>query len=284
MIDWTELATFLIIAANIYISYRGFKNRAFYERYLFDVGRIVAYREADRIVTSGFLHANWGHLLFNMIALYSFSVGVQLTFGTVRYLGIYFGSLIIGSLLALYIHRDHGSYRAVGASGAVSGIIFASIVAFPHGRIVFLFLPVEIPSWLFGIGFVLISIFGIGARVGRIGHEAHLGGAMAGVALAVAFRPELLTLHPLVIIGIVVPMAAFLYLTVKNPGLLRFRESIARRRAGMLERQSAERRRMVQEELDRLLDKVNEHGIRGLSHLERRRLRDLAEEKKRMGW
>jgi membrane associated rhomboid family serine protease len=284
MIDWIELSTFLIIAANCIISYRGFRNRDFYERYLFDVERIVSYREPVRIVSSGFLHANWPHLLFNMFALYSFSTGVQIVFGTAGYLLIYFGSLILGSLLALYIHRERGSYRAVGASGAVSGIIFASIVAFPHGSIIFLFLPVEIPSWLFGIGFVLISIFGIGARAGRIGHEAHLGGAMTGVALAVVLRPELLTSHPLVIIGIVLPMAVFLYIIVKNPDLLRFRENVARHRAEMRGRRSTERRRWVQEELDRLLDKVNEDGIQGLTDRERRRLHDLAEEKKRMRW
>ena len=215
MLESTEIVSIGIIIVTVYVSYRGFSNRVFFERYIFNVERIIVFRELVRIVSSAFLHANWPHLIFNMFALYAFSAGVQRMFGTGSYLLIYFGSLVAGNLLALYIHRGHGAYRAVGASGAVSGVVFASIVAFPHSSIIFLFFPVEIPAWLFGIGFVLVSMFGIGARVGNIGHEAHLGGAIAGVILALMLRPKLVSMHPFVIAGIVVPMAVFLYIIAR---------------------------------------------------------------------
>lgn len=298
MLEPTEIVSIGIIIVTAYVSYRGFSDRAFFERYIFHVERIIAYREPVRVLSSAFLHANWPHLIFNMFALYTFGAGVQRMFGIGSYLLIYFGSLVAGNLFALYIHRGHGAYRAVGASGAVSGIVFASIVAFPNSSIMFLFLPFEIPAWLFGIGFVLVSIFGIGARVGNIGHEAHLGGAIAGVVLALMLRPELVTEHPFVVVGIVVPMAVFLYIIVRNPAMLRIGERVERTRATMRQRaedmhQRAEdmqrratavRRRRLQEEMDRLLDKVNERGIEGLSSGERRRLQEIAEEKKRMKW
>lgn len=320
MFEPTEIVSIVIIIVTGYVSYRGFSDRAFFERYIFHVERIIAYREPVRIVSSAFLHANWPHLIFNMFALYTFSVGVQRIFGIGSYLLIYFGSLAAGSLLALYIHRGHGAYRALGASGAVSGVVFASIVAYPHSSIIFLFFPVEIPAWLFGIGFVLVSIFGIGARVGNIGHEAHLGGAIAGVVLALVLRPELFTVHPFVAVGIVAPMAVLLYIIARNPAMLRLGEWIAQKQASMrgraadahrsaadahrsaadvhrsaadvhrrtedAHRRQAEytRRRRLQEEMDRLLDKVKEDGIEGLSSRERERLREIAEEKRRMKW
>lgn len=282
MVESAEIISVLLIIVTVYFSYRGFTNQVFFERHIFHVERIVTYREAGRIVSCGFLHANWVHLFFNMFALYSFSIGVIQVFGITGFLLIYFGSLVAGNLLALYIHRAHGAYRAVGASGAVSGVVFASIVAFPHGTIIFLFLPVEIPSWIFGIGFVLVSIFGIGARVGNIGHEAHLGGAILGVIFALMIRPAILTMHTAIVAAIVAPMAVFLYIVVKRPGLLRLRDTVAQRRDTMREKVADRRRESLQEEMDRLLDKVNERGIQALSKGERKRLEEIADEKKRM--
>jgi membrane associated rhomboid family serine protease len=282
MVESAEIVSVLIIIATVYFSYRGFTNRAFFERHIFHVERIVANREAGRIVSCGFLHANWAHLFFNMFALYSFSIGVIQVFGITGFILVYFGSLVAGNLLALYIHRAHGAYRAVGASGAVSGVVFASIVAFPHGTIIFLFLPVEIPSWIFGIGFVLVSIFGIGARVGNIGHEAHLGGAISGVILALMIRPAILTMYPAIVAAIVAPMAVFLYIVAKRPGLLRLRGTVEQKRDAVRGRVADRRRERLQEEMDRLLDKVNERGIQALSEGERKRLQEIADEKKRM--
>ena len=195
----------------------------FFEQYLFSTGRILQNGEYIRLLTSGFLHANIGHLAFNMIALYSFSLGVGTRFGFIPYLIIYFGSLIAGNLLALYIHRNHPGYRAVGASGAVSGVIYSSVIIFPNGGISFLLFPVSIPSWLFGILFILISVYGIRARLGHIGHEAHLGGAIAGILISVALRPRLLAAHPLLISALLLLTAGFLIILVKRPDILRIR-------------------------------------------------------------
>ena len=219
-----ETFTIFLIIATVIFSLKGFSNRAFFEQYLFNTGKILQGGEYIRLLTSGFLHANIGHLMFNMIALYSFSLGVGTRFGFIAYLTIYFGSLIAGNLLALYIHRKHPDYRAIGASGAVSGVIYSSIIIFPNGGISFLLFPVSIPSWLFGILFILVSVYGIRARLGHIGHEAHLGGAIAGIIISVALKPRLLNAHPLLISVLLLLTAGFLVILVKRPNILRIRE------------------------------------------------------------
>jgi membrane associated rhomboid family serine protease len=276
------IVSVIIIAATVLASLKGFSNPVFFERRIFHVESILVHRETDRIITSGFLHANWPHLLLNMFALYSFGEAAGEAFGLIGYILIYFGSLVAGSLLALYIRRDDGQYRAVGASGAVSGVIFSSIVGFPASSVTFLFFPAVIPAWLFGVGFVLISILGIRSRAGNIGHDAHLGGAIAGVCIGLMLRPELLAAHPLVVASIVLPAALFLLVTVKRPALLGLRDSIERRRGVSAGEREEGRRRRLEEEMDRLLDRVNERGIGGLSGRERERLRRIVEEKKRM--
>lgn len=269
-------AVVLIIANGIF-TFRGFSNRFFLERHIFHVRKIIEDGQYTRLVTSGFLHANIPHFAFNMFALYSFSQGVGMVMGIVDFVILYFGSLIAGNLLALYVHRDHPDYRALGASGAVSGVVFASILMFPDGMIGFLFLPVGIPSWLFGILFILISIYGIRSQAGMIGHEAHLGGAIAGMLISTALVPQLLRLRPLLLAGLIAPTAVYLYLLVKHPGLVRAGRGRWAGAGTRVRPLSAATRRSMREELDTLLDKVNREGIDGLSRRERARLHDLSQ-------
>lgn len=211
-----EAFVVVLIIANGIFTFKGFGDRFFRDRHLFHVRRIFQHGEYARMITSGFLHANTAHFALNMFALYSFSRGVGMVLGIVDFVVIYFGSLFAGNLLALYVHRHHPEYRALGASGAVSGVVFASILMFPHGSIMFLLFPVAIPSWLFGIAFVLISIHGIRSQAGIIGHEAHLGGAMAGVLISAALAPRLVLMRPLLVLALVGPAAVYLYLLIRR--------------------------------------------------------------------
>src|SRR5215210_3586860 len=111
-----------IIIANFYFSYKGFSSHRFYNAYSFNVEKVLVYKEYKRLVTSGFLHVSWTHLIFNMVSLYLFSWGVVNYIGNLQYLIIYLVSLVGGNLLSLWIHKNHGDYSSVGASGAVSGI------------------------------------------------------------------------------------------------------------------------------------------------------------------
>ncbi len=215
-----EAFTVMLIIANVLFSWKGFGDRRFFERHMFDVGEITGRGDIIRIFSSGFLHANVAHLLFNMMALYSFSVGVGTVFGFRSYLAVYFGSLVGGNMLALYIQRNNPEYRAVGASGAVCGVIYSSILIFPDSAISILFLPIAIPSWLFGILFIFVSVYGIRTGIGNIGHEAHLGGAISGILISIMLQPWLLRERPILALALLLPIGTFMYLLATRPGLL----------------------------------------------------------------
>src|SRR5919106_1088002 len=121
----------LIIIVTAFISYRGLNSHRFLERYTFEVEKVLLYKDYKRLVTSGFVHLSWLHLILNMVTLLLFSSAIENYLGAVKFLLIYFGSLVGGNLLALFIHRNHADYSSVGASGAVNGVIFATIALFP---------------------------------------------------------------------------------------------------------------------------------------------------------
>lgn len=210
-------ATYFLLLANILFSISGFQNHQVFNQYKFDIYSITKFKDYKRLITSGFLHADWMHLIFNMYVLYSFGKGIEANFGTVGFITIYVASLIFGSLLSLFFHRNNTSYTAVGASGAVSGILFAFIaIAGPEDRIYMFLLPFPIYPWVFGIIYLLISMYGIKTQRDNIGHEAHFGGAIAGMLVAIAFIPEILEYNLLKVGLILVPAFIFLYHTYQK--------------------------------------------------------------------
>ncbi|MCD8528809.1 MAG: rhomboid family intramembrane serine protease [Chitinophagales bacterium] len=183
-----EILVYIIIAANVLFSWQGFDNHGFFEKYKFRVGSIIQNKEYYRLITSGFLHADMTHLIVNMITFYSFGLALQSLFNLIQFLIIYFGSLILGNLLALFINKNNYNYSAIGASGAVSGVVFACILFAPFQNVyLFFFLPIKF--WIFGVLYLLYTVYGMNKQNDNIGHEAHLGGALAGLALAIAFKP-----------------------------------------------------------------------------------------------
>ena len=211
----------LIIIVNFIFSYKGFNDWQFFNQYKFNIGEILFGKDYKRLLTSGFLHVDWTHLLFNMFSFYSFGAILEQQLGGISFLLLYFVSLLAGNVFAIIIHKNNQHYSAVGASGAVSGIIFAAIALFPEIRIGLLFLPIGIPSWLFGLLYVGYSIYGIKANNDNIGHEAHLGGAFAGMLVAILLYPHALFENYIPILLTIVPSAVFLFIALKRPNLLR---------------------------------------------------------------
>lgn len=187
-----------LILVNVLMSVKGFGDGAFFDRYKFQVQRILG-GEKLRMISSGFLHVDWMHLGFNMYALYLFGKVVDASFGTVSFLLIYFTSLLAGSMYSLYQHKSEPYYSAVGASGAVSGIIFSSIMLYPHMELIMLPIPIPLPGYVFGIGYLLYSIYGMKNQVGNIGHSAHLGGAIGGYVITLLLRPSVVSNNTLMI-------------------------------------------------------------------------------------
>jgi len=272
------IGTALAILTGI-ITYKGLRDQGYREAYIFDIDKILIDKEYKRLLSSGFLHANWLHYGFNMAALLSFSFSLELTFGIGKFLILYFASMIGGNLLALYIHRNHGDYRALGASGASSGVILAWVVLFPNSEIGFLFLPFHIKSWIFGLLFLLVSVLGIKSQSDNIGHEAHLGGAIIGILLTPFFAPSFLEINWLLIAALLIPVTAFLILVVRNPAVLMINKYWGEN-VEMLRNwkpKQPDSRLSEEEELDALLDKINKKGINNLSKKERDRLKELTD-------
>lgn len=227
------LITIIIIAVNVIFSLKGFNDHAFFNRYKFQTGAILNGKQYDRILTSGFLHVDYTHLIFNMLTLYFFAnvviqffaspasyvYGVQgmpnMPVGYIMLGVVFLVSVIAGNLLALFFQRDNPYYSAVGASGGVSGILFASIAAFPHLEL-HLFFALPLKGWIFGILYLGYSVYGMQKQLGNIGHEAHLGGAIVGLVTPVIFYPEIFTVNKFYILGMLVPIAVLFVLAIRS--------------------------------------------------------------------
>lgn len=194
-------AVFLIILVNVLFSMKGFNDYSFLDKYKFQVSKILS-GEKIRTITSGFLHADWAHLGFNMYALYLFGGIVSYKLGTPYFLIIYFGSLY-----SLKYHKDEPYYSAVGASGAVSGILFSGIILYPNKLYNFIFFPfIDIPGYVLGVGYLLYSIYGMKKQLGNIGHSAHLGGAIGGFVLTLLMQPSIFSSNKILVISLAIPI------------------------------------------------------------------------------
>lgn len=197
---------FVIIAINALVSFKGFSDRLFIERYKFQVGPVLQ-GDYIRMLSSGFLHVDQTHLIFNMFSLFIFAPVVVVQVGVLKFLAIYFGSLLAGNTLALSFHKREPYYSAVGASGAVMGIVYAAIMLNPGMRLSFFLLPIlSFPAYLFGLGYFLYSIYGMKTQLGNIGHSAHLGGAIGGFVLTLVLYPQIVEQNKMVILILAFPI------------------------------------------------------------------------------
>lgn len=189
-----------VILANVLISIKGFNDEMFFRKYQFHVGSIRS-GEQIRMLTSGFLHADIPHLAFNMITLYFFAPYVIFELGSLSFLLVYVGSLVFGSLLTMAFHGNEYSYRAVGASGAVTGIVYSAILLDQS-----IYIYGFIPGYIFGFAYLLYSIYGMKSRTDNIGHTAHFGGAIGGYVITLLKMPSLLQDNLLMVILLAVPI------------------------------------------------------------------------------
>lgn len=189
-----DIVTIVVIATNIFISFKGFQDYSFKSKYLFNIAGIQR-GEQFRFFTSGFLHADQRHLLFNMLTLFFFAGTVVTKLGDIKFLIIYLTSLLAGNFLSYLLHKDEYHYSALGASGAVSGIIYSAIVLDPTMRIYF-----GIPGFIFGIGYLIYSFYGMKKLNDNIGHDAHFGGAVAGVLLTLVYDFDLIYTNTITVI------------------------------------------------------------------------------------
>lgn len=196
----------VIIAINVLFSLKGFEDMNFFRKYEYHIGSIRS-GEQIRMISSGFLHVDISHLAFNMLTLYFFAPVVYHSLGNFSFLIVYFASLVFGSLLTMLFHKDDYNYRAVGASGAVTGIVYSAILLEPN-MIIYGF----IPGYIFGFLYLLYSIYGMKAKGDNIGHTAHFGGAIGGYLLTLLKMPILIANESFTVIILAIPIVILFFM------------------------------------------------------------------------
>jgi membrane associated rhomboid family serine protease len=268
----------LIIIITSFISWKGLQNRIFLDKYMFDVEKVLLYKQYYRIITSGFVHLTWLHLIFNMVALYLFSNGLSYILSIPEFIIIYFTALTGGNMFALLIHKKDRDYTSAGASGAIYGIIFSSIALSPGMSIGLFLLPISIPGWLFGLCIVLFSVYGIQSRRDNVGHESHLGGALFGLCVAIMLHPSALLYNYFAVLIIAIPSAVFIYIIITRPHLLLVDNYFYKkyyRNYSIDQRYNIDKKNQ-QQEIDRILEKIHKKGMNSLSKKEKLLLDEYA--------
>ena len=196
----------LIIVLNIFLSYKGFNDRIFFNDYKFSPSHIKR-GEKIRYVSSGFLHVDSTHLFVNMFTLFFFTDAVILRIGEISFLIIYMTSLIFGNWITYRVNKNKLNYSAVGASGAVMGIVYSAILLNPDMTLLFFIIPM--PGYIFGIGYLFYSIYSMNKSNDNIGHEAHLGGAIAGFFTTIFISPLTVLTNLFTVFILLVPIVYF---------------------------------------------------------------------------
>jgi len=175
-------AAYAILAITVVVSFLGLRVAPqIIQRSLLRPYRVVRQREYLPVITCGFVHADFGHLLFNSLTLYFFGPALELTMGTPRFIALYAIGLVLSSLGTVLKHRDNPEYASLGASGAILAVLFAYIVYYPT-QILYLYFAIPVPAVLFAFGYLAYTIWASKNARGRINPDAHLDGALTGLA------------------------------------------------------------------------------------------------------
>ena len=193
------MITLIIIAATAIMSIAAFNNRDLFNRYLFDPYLVVHKKQQYRIITHAFLHGGWAHLLVNMFVLWQFGGVVEKSFGalfggamgSIFYILLYFGGIVFSALPTLKKESNNPYYRSIGASGAVSAVLFSYILIYPTSMLGFM-IVIPIPAIIFGVLYIWYEkrMADQGMKDG-VGHDAHYFGALYGVLVTIMFKPSL---------------------------------------------------------------------------------------------
>lgn len=195
--------TFYLVVANVLVSLAAL----YLYPPLIEVGYLKPYRTVREktwyeLLTSGFLHANLGHLFVNMFTLYFFGPVMERVLGGRYFLGLYLTGLIVAGIPSVIKFKDDPNYATLGASGAVGSVLFAFIFLFPMESIYLMLIPIPIPAFVFAIMYLLYSMYASKQARGKINHEAHIAGALWGIVYLLLFVPNTID-HILTVFGLI---------------------------------------------------------------------------------
>ncbi|MDR1458663.1 MAG: rhomboid family intramembrane serine protease [Bacteroidales bacterium] len=188
----------ILILVTVIVSVIAWWRKDLMEKMIFHAPSIVNQRQWYRLFSYGFLHANWGHLLINMFVLWTFGAAVEDGYvywfggkGHFLYVFLYLSAIVISTLYDLKKQRNNYNYYAVGASGAVSAVLFAFIFFYPTEKIYFFLIPIGIPAFIFGIFYLLYSSYMSNKNMDNVGHNAHFWGGVYGFLFIILFKWDL---------------------------------------------------------------------------------------------
>ncbi len=198
-ISMDNIVTLIIVIGTSIFSYMAFNDRALFEKYMFNAYAIRSDKQHYRFLSHAFIHADWMHLIMNMYVLYSFGKILETAlfpalFGNkarLFYILLYTGAIYASSVADFIRHRNNPGYNAVGASGAVSAVLFSFILIMPWQGISIMFIPVYIPGWIMGTLYLIYSFYMDKRKVDNIGHGAHAWGAVFGFVFTGLLKPQL---------------------------------------------------------------------------------------------
>lgn len=189
--------TIVFIAITALVSITAFNNSELLNKLILYPRIMTKPAEYYRLLTSGFIHADWNHLIFNMLTLYFFGQVAEQSvlgelwgnMGGILFAILYLTGIILSSVPSLMKHKDNSQYAALGASGGVSAVLFFVIYFFPWSKIQIFFIPIGIPAIIYGVLYTLYSYYMSKKGNDNIGHDAHLGGAVYGFVFAMIVDP-----------------------------------------------------------------------------------------------
>lgn len=190
--------TIQIIVVTCFVSVAAFFNRNLFLKSEYNPYRVIHSKEWLRLISHAFVHANWIHLFVNMWVLFVFGMISETYYnvyfkekGKLLYFFLYFGGILFSAIPAIVKHKNHSYYNAVGASGAVSAVLFSSILFRPMSNIHILFLPIGIPAFIFGILYLIYEAYLNKIAKDNIAHDAHIWGAIFGVVFTLLLNPQI---------------------------------------------------------------------------------------------
>lgn len=182
--------TTLLLLANVILSIYAWNNQSVFQNWMLHPYSFHRKKNYFTLFTSGFIHADTLHLAMNMFALLSFGQFVELELGSTLYMMLYGVSLVTSSIPSLIKHKNHAHYYTLGASGAISAVVFAFIILHPFARLGLIFLPIRMPAILFGALYIGFSIYAQRRSMDNLNHDAHISGALTGLIMIILIKPQ----------------------------------------------------------------------------------------------
>ncbi|MEO6149418.1 MAG: rhomboid family intramembrane serine protease [Mucilaginibacter sp.] len=195
MIEYLQTAPVasIIFVLTILTTLYGFYNDAAQNNMILHPYSVSRKQRIYTLITSGFIHNDWMHLFFNMFSFYAFAFGLEMIIGHWQFLVLYMLSLVLSDIPSVYKHREDYGYRSLGASGAISAVIFSAILFDPKMQMLILPIPFPIPAYIFGGLYLLYCTYASKYSHDRINHDAHLYGAISGIIITIALYPEVIS-------------------------------------------------------------------------------------------